>query len=90
MLTCVVASAYAQVNLEEDGEATQGDPSAQEGNVAIRKLRLRRPRPISIDNEDGIAQGNPVPLRAGSLCRIIRMFQRIITILIRSRQFKQI
>ena len=73
MLAFVVAFAYAQENVQEerearseDGdEATEGGPSPQDGNVAIRKLRLRRPRPVSIDNVDGIAQGNPVPLRAG-------------------------
>ena len=68
VLAFVVAFAYAQDNVQEDeGEATQGGPSpdAQDANVAIRKLRLRRPRPVSIDNVDGIAQGDPVPLRAG-------------------------
>ena len=72
MLAFVVAFAYAQENVEEEREGRsdgddepQGGPSPQDGNVAIRKLRLRRPRPVSIDNVDGIAQGNPVPLRAG-------------------------
>lgn len=65
VLAFVVAFAYAQDNVQEDeGEATQGGPSPQDANVAIRKLRLRRPRPVSIDNVDGIAQGDPVPLRA--------------------------
>jgi hypothetical protein len=47
------------VNVEE----SEGGPSPQEV-AGVRKLRLRRPRPISIDNEEGIARGNPVPLRA--------------------------
>lgn len=65
VLAFVVAFAYAQDNVQEDdGDATQGGPSPQDANVAIRKLRLRRPRPVSIDNVDGIAQGDPVPLRA--------------------------
>ena len=48
---------------EEDVEA---GPNAQEV-AGVRKLRLRRPRPkiIAIDNEEGIAEGKPVPLKAG-------------------------
>lgn len=48
---------------EEDVEA---GPNAQEV-AGVRKLRLRRPRPkiIAIDNEEGIAEGRPVPLKAG-------------------------
>jgi len=62
VLAFVAALVSAQEDLEEDLE---GGPNAQEVK-GIRKLRLRRPRPkiISIDNEEGIAQGNPVPLRA--------------------------
>lgn len=36
---------------------------AQQEDPAIRRLRLRRPRPIDIDNPDGIAEGRPIPLR---------------------------
>lgn len=36
---------------------------AQQEDSAIRRLRLRRPRPIDIDNPDGIAEGRPIPLR---------------------------
>ena len=51
---------------EEDVEA---GPNAQEV-AGVRKLRLRRPRPkiIAIDNEEGIAEGKPVPLKAGREC----------------------
>ena len=51
---------------EEDVEA---GPNAQEV-AGVRKLRLRRPRPkiIAIDNEEGIAEGKPVPLKAGKEC----------------------
>ena len=51
---------------EEDVEA---GPNAQEV-AGVRKLRLRRPRPkiIAIDNEEGIAEGKPVPLKAGRAC----------------------
>ena len=65
VLAFVAALASAQEKVEEDD--VEGGPSAQEV-AGVRKLRLRRPRPISIDNEDGIAQGNPVPLRAGKIC----------------------
>ena len=34
-----------------------------EGSPAIRRLRLRRPRPVGISNPDGIAEGRPIPLR---------------------------
>jgi hypothetical protein len=53
---------------EDDVEAgPSADADAQGEAVGVRKFRLRRPRPkiIGIENEDGIAQGNPVPLRAG-------------------------
>ena len=63
VLAFVAALASAQEKAEEE---TEGGPSAQEV-AGVRKLRLRRPRPISIDNEDGIAQGSPVPLRAGKM-----------------------
>ena len=46
------------------GQDQEGGPSADAQEVAgLRKLRLRRPRPISIDNEEGIAHGKPVALR---------------------------
>ena len=72
MLAFVAALTFAQ---EEEGgpspqeeEEVESGPSPQEV-AGVRKLRLRRPRPkiIGIENEDGIAQGNPVPLRAGNV-----------------------
>ena len=68
MLAFVAALAFAQEEVEEGPSAQEeAGPSAQEV-AGVRKLRLRRPRPkiIGIENEDGIAQGNPVPLRAGN------------------------
>ena len=38
-------------------------PQRTQEVAGVRKLRLRRPKPISIDNEEGIAQGKPVALR---------------------------
>ena len=52
-----VASAFAQeAQQEENGNA----------NDSVRRLRFRRPRPkvAAVSNEDGVAQGRPVPLRA--------------------------
>lgn len=64
-LAFVAAVASAQENVVE--EDVEGGPNAQEV-VGVRKLRLRRPRPkiIDIDNEDGIAKGSPIPLRAAA------------------------
>lgn len=73
MLALVAALAVAQEEEEggpspQEDEEVEGGPSAQE-IAGVRKLRLRRPRPkiIGIENEDGIAQGLPVPLRAGNV-----------------------
>ena len=75
----VATIAFAQEEVEsgpspadeevESGPSADADADAQGESVGVRKLRLRRPRPkiIGIENEDGIAQGNPVPLRAGKL-----------------------
>ena len=53
----------------EAGPSADADADAQGESVGVRKLRLRRPRPkiLGIENEDGIAQGRPVPLTAGTL-----------------------
>ena len=64
---------------EEDVEA---GPNAQEV-AGVRKLRLRRPRPkiIAIDNEEGIAEGKPVPLKAGKECcqrKIVKLLLSVI------------
>jgi len=52
---------------EEVEAGPSPDADAQGESVGVRKLRLRRPRPkiLGIENEDGIAQGRPVPLTAG-------------------------
>ncbi len=47
----MVASVVAQESLRND-------------NDRIRRLRFRRPRPKSVDDEEGIRGGRPVPLRA--------------------------
>ena len=75
MVAFVATLAFAQEEVEggpspaeDDVEAgPSADADAQGEAVGVRKFRLRRPRPkiIGIENEDGIAQGNPVPLRAG-------------------------
>jgi len=71
----VATLAFAQEEVESgpspaDEEVEAGpspDADAQGESVGVRKLRLRRPRPkiLGIENEDGIAQGRPVPLTAG-------------------------
>ena len=62
---------------EEVESGPSADADAQGESVGVRKLRLRRPRPkiIGIENEDGIAQGNPVPLRAGIMITSILEYQ---------------
>ena len=39
------------------------EEAAEGVSPAIRRLRLRRPRPVGISNPDGIAEGRPIPLR---------------------------
>jgi hypothetical protein len=46
-------------------------------NDQIRRLRFRRPRPkvVGISNEEGVAQGRPIPLRQGkTYSRVSKFF----------------
>lgn len=46
----------------------------EDPNANIRRLRFRRPRPrvLGVSNEDGLAEGRPIPLRAGPQGKISR------------------